>query len=98
MEKETREKAARALCSVLCMGSPKNHNLCYFPKAYIVGHSYSFFRHVAEQRCIEYGLPISSIELLTIQDAWIDCHNMFMPNCEQAKINYDIEIQKIRLK
>lgn len=95
MNTETREKTARSLCHVRCISSPGHHEQCYFPKAYVVGRSHTFFRHIAEKNCAERGLPDTAIEEITIQEAWVIFHHEGMPTDEQNKINYGIEAQAV---
>ena len=95
MNTETREKTARSLCHVQCIGSPGHHEQCYFPKAYVVGSSHTLFRHIAEQNCAERGLPDTAIEEMTIQEAWVIYHHEGMPTVEQNKINHGIETQYV---
>ena len=95
MNTETREKTARSLCLVHCIGSPGHHEQCYFPKAYVVGTSHTFFRHIAEQNCAERGLPDTAIEEMTIQEAWVIYRHEGMPTVEQNKINHGIETQYV---
>lgn len=95
MNTETREKTARSLCHVQCIGSPGHHEQCYFPKAYVVGNSHTFFRHIAEQNCAERGLPDTAIEEMTIQEAWVIYRHEGMPTVEQNKINHGIETQYV---
>lgn len=95
MNTKTREKTARSLCIVHCIGSPGHQGQCYFPKAYVVGSSYTFFRHIAEKNCAERGLPDTAIEEMTIQEAWVIFHHEGMPTDEQNKINYGIEAQAV---
>lgn len=95
MNTKTREKTARSLCIVHCIGSPGHQEQCYFPKAYVVGSSHTFFRHIAEKNCAERGLPDTAIEEMTIQEAWVIFHHEGMPADEQNKINYGIEAQAV---
>ena len=95
MNTETREKTARSLCHVQCIGSPGHHEQCYFPKAYVVGSSHTFFLHIAKQNCAERGLPDTAIEEMTIQEAWVIYRHEGMPTVEQNKINYGIEAQYV---
>lgn len=95
MNTKTREKTARSLCLVHCIGSPGHHDQCYFPKAYVVGSIHTFFRHIAETNCAERGLPETAIEEMTIQEAWVIFHHEAMPTNEQNKINYGIEEQPV---
>lgn len=95
MNTETREKTARSLCHVQCIGSPGHHEQCYFPKAYVVGSSHTFFRHIAETNCAERGLPDTAIEEMTIQEAWVIYRHEGMPTVEQNKINHGIETQYV---
>lgn len=95
MNTETREKTARILCIVHCISSPGHHEQCYFPRAYVVGRSHTFFRHIAEANCAERGLPDTAIEEMTIQEAWVIFHHEGMPADEQNKINYGIEAQAV---
>ena len=95
MNTETREKTARSLCHVQCIGSPGHHEQCYFPKAYVVGSSHTFFRHIAEANCAERGLPDTAIEEMTIQEAWVIYRHEGMPTVEQNKINHGIETQHV---
>lgn len=95
MNTETREKTARSLCLVHCIGSPGHREQCYFPKAYVVGRSHTFFRHIAETNCAERGLPDTAIEEMTIQEAWVIYRHEGMPTVEQNKINYGIEAQYV---
>ena len=95
MNTKTREKTARSLCIVHCISSPGHHEQCYFPRAYVVGRSHTFFRHIAEKNCAERGLPDTAIEEMTIQEAWVIFHHEGMPTDEQNKINYGIEAQAV---
>lgn len=95
MNTETREKTARSLCHVQCIGSPGHHEQCYFPKAYVVGSIHTFFRHIAETNCAERGLPDTAIEEMTIQEAWVIYRHEGMPTVEQKKINHGIEAQAV---
>ena len=95
MNTETREKTARSLCHVQCIGSPGHHEQCYFPKAYVVGSSHTFFRYIAETNCAERGLPDTAIEEMTIQEAWVIYRHEGMPTVEQNKINHGIETQYV---
>lgn len=95
MNNETKERTARSLCHVQCIGSPGHKEHCYFPKAYVVGNRHTFFKHIAEQNCIEHGLSEDDIEIMTIQEAWQIVRHKEMPEDEQAKINYGIEEQHV---